>query len=240
MQTFAHYALPGTILVGGLGAVILCLVLFVYGFRSDPDDEGLSPARRQLVIRLGHAAAAACFAAVVMLGTVALIEQRRAAAAPPRALLEVDRLQSEMHTLELRLAATELRLGDLTQQQRVALASTAESPARPVTAPASTTRPRKAATPPPRRVAASATTVDASASPPSLREPAETTPVPAPSARVTAMAPPPPPSSDDFGERARTDWESVKRGFRDAGNDVRAGFTDFGRRVKGLFTRDTN
>jgi ABC-type transporter Mla subunit MlaD len=43
MQTFAHYALPGTILVGGLGAVILCLVLFVYGFRSDPDDEGLSP-----------------------------------------------------------------------------------------------------------------------------------------------------------------------------------------------------
>jgi hypothetical protein len=54
------------------------------------------------------------------------------------------------------------------------------------------------------------------------------------------MAPPPPPSSDDFGERARTDWESVKRGFRDAGNDVRAGFTDFGRRVKGLFTRDTN
>jgi hypothetical protein len=236
MQTFAQYALPGTILVGGLGAVILCLVLFVYGFRSDLEDEGPSPARRQLMIRLGHAVAAACFAGVVMLSTVALLEQRRAAAAPPRALPEIDRLQSRLRTLESRLAATELQVSDLAQRP-VALASSAEPRARPAAVP-SPARPRTAP-PPPRRVAASSTTVDGAASPPSVREPAGTTPAPAPSARVAAVAPPPPPS-DDFGERARADWESVKRGFRDAGNDMRTGFTDFGRRVKGLFTRDTN
>jgi hypothetical protein len=239
---FAQYALPGTILVGGLGAVILCLVLFVYGFRSDPEDEGPSPARRLLVIRLGHALAAACFAAVVMLSTVALIEQRRVAAAPPpRVALpptpEVERLHAEVRTLESRLTAAELRLGDIARE-RVALGSAGGgAEARPVAAPPAS-RPRKATTPPARRAPASPA-VDNDASPARVRDPGEAASArqpPSPGAAVAEASPP----ADDLGARFREDWETVKRGFREAGEDVRSGVEGLGRRMKALFTRRTD
>jgi hypothetical protein len=42
-------------------------------------------------------------------------------------------------------------------------------------------------------------------------------------------------SSDDVGAKMRDDWESVKRGFREAGQDIRSGFADLGRRIKHAF-----
>ena len=32
MQTFAHYALPAAIAASALGAIVLCVVLLLYGF----------------------------------------------------------------------------------------------------------------------------------------------------------------------------------------------------------------
>lgn len=138
MQTFAQYALAATILVSALGAAALCAVLFFYGFRGD-DDEGPSPARRLFVMRLGHAIAAACFAAALMLGSVALLEQRRITApvAPSMATPatdEVERLEVRVQSLEARLAATELRLGDAAQQLSAVESRSATAPpaSRPV------------------------------------------------------------------------------------------------------------
>src|SRR6266436_3636526 len=36
------------------------------------------------------------------------------------------------------------------------------------------------------------------------------------------------PASDEFGTRARHDWDEVKRGFREVGRDIHSGFVDLG------------
>src|SRR5262245_41500217 len=110
MQTFAQHALSGTILASALGAVVLCVILLFYGFKTEPDDER-APGRRVLLIRLGHAVAAACFAAALMLSTAALLDQRRAAVPAPRAPRsdELRRLEAQVEALEERLAAAESR-----------------------------------------------------------------------------------------------------------------------------------
>src|ERR1700704_1535061 len=112
MQTFAQFALPGTILASAIGAVVLCVVLLLYGFKSEPDDER-APMRRLLLTRLGYALAAACFAVALMLSTVAFLDQRRVAAAAPLAppsaptTDEAQRLEARVNELEQRLAAAE-------------------------------------------------------------------------------------------------------------------------------------
>jgi len=192
MQTFSQFALPGTILASALGAVVLCLVLLFYGVKSEPDDER-APARRLLVIRLGHAVAAACFAAALMLSTVALIDQRRVAPNPSIAPPAENtlRLAARVSELEQRLAATESRMSD------------AGSPSALVASPVAMESRRPAALPPAR----------------------------ARKATVTVTKP----ASDDLGVRAREDWEEVKRGFREAGRDMRSGFVDLGRRIRHAF-----
>jgi hypothetical protein len=237
MQTFAQYALPATIVASALGAVALCVVLFFFGFRSEMEDERLSPSRRLFVIRLGHALAAACFAAALMLGSVALFEQRRVAAPAPSSVAaqpsdDVRRLEAQVRSLEGRLAATELRLGDAAQR----LSSDGSRSAVPPTA----SRPARRTTPSARRPTPTAVTngAEGAASPATLREPGEAMTVRpatsepiAPPARVAS-------SSDDLGTKVRGDWQTVKRGFRQAGDDMRSGFTDFGRRLKKTFTRE--
>jgi hypothetical protein len=182
MQTFSQFALPGTILASALGAVVLCLVLLVYGFRSEPDDER-APGPRLFLIRLGHAVAAGCFALALMLSTVAFIDQRRAAApAPPE---QVRRLDVRLNALEQRLAYREPQANVVAAAPREEVASpVVEETRRPVTASA---RPRKVA-------------------------------------HVARAA-----DSDDLGVQVREGWQSVKRGFREAGQDIRAAF-GFGRR----------
>ncbi|HMH50118.1 MAG TPA: hypothetical protein VK548_07785 [Candidatus Acidoferrum sp.] len=113
MQTFAQLALPGTILASALGAVVLCVVVLLYGFKSEPDDDA-APVRRLLFIRLGYALAAACFAVALMLSTVALLDQRRVAAAATIAAPtdDVQHVAARVRDLEQRLAATESRAAD--------------------------------------------------------------------------------------------------------------------------------
>jgi hypothetical protein len=240
MQAFAQYALPGTILASAVGAVVLCVVLFLYGFKSEPDDEGPAPGRRLLVVRLGHALAAACFAAAVMLSTVALVDQRRIAApgpsvtAPPRD--DVPRLEAQVKALEQRLAATELRLGDVVQQ-RAAVESRS-----PALAPVSPSR--RPANAPTRRPSPSSPAVSGSeiaASPTPVREEREATAGrPAPSEPDASSVSPIRARAEDLGTKVREDWKTVKRGFRQAGESLRSGFADLGRRLKDTFARDAD
>ena len=194
MQTFAQFALPGTILASAVGAVVLCVVLLVHGFRSEPDDER-APMRRLLLVRLGYALAAACFAVALMLSTAAFLDQRRVAAAvplaPPTAATtdETQRLEARVNELEQRLAAAESRVSDSS--------AVAPSPLTIATPPA-TMEPRHPAVAPParpRRIASAP--------------------------RVASSR-----TSDDLGVNVREGWQAVKRGFREAGRDIRAGFAN--------------
>jgi len=185
MQTFAQFALPGTILASAVGAVVLCVVLLLYGFKSEPDDER-APMRRLLLTRLGYALAAACFAVALMLSTAAFLDQRRvAAAAPPTAPTtdETQRLEARVNELEQRLAAAESRVND-----SAAVATSPVTMERRHPAVASSARPRRIASAP--RVASTAG------------------------------------ASDDLGVNVRDGWQAVKRGFREAGRDIRAGFAN--------------
>lgn len=195
MQTFAQFALPGTILASAVGAVVLCVVLLLYGFKSEPDDEQ-APVRRLMLTRLGYALAAACFAVALMLSTAAFLDQRRVAAAvplaPPTAATtdETQRLEARVNELEQRLAAAESRVID----------SAAVAPSLvTIATPPATMEPRYPAVAPParpRRIAS------------------------APRVASTAGA------SDDLGANVRDGWHAVKRGFREAGRDIRTGFAN--------------
>ena len=254
MQSFAHYAVPATIVLSALGAIVLCVVLLLYGFKAEATEEE-QPSHRQLfAIRLGHALAAACFAGVVMLATVAFIHERGVTAQAPAT--SAAGIATEVRTLRERLEATETRLADA-QRQLATLQSrvppnTASTPApavgaeRPATAPALALPERPARPSKPR--AAPARSIS---SPPVPRPPAATPrddpgmalPAPprasnrqSPDASTHGGATPVParePSySVSLGEKVRRDWETVKQGFRDAGDDIRNGFDALGRGIR--------
>ena len=236
MQTFAEYALPATIVVSAIGATVLCVVLVFYGFRSE-DGEGPTPARRLFVMRLGHAIAAACFAAALMLGSVALIEQRRvpaliAAALTAQPTEEMRRLEAQVTSLEKRLSATELRLGDAVQQL-----SAVQS--RVTTAPAPSRRSGRATLPArrPSPTSTARTNRAGMASPATQRELGEAVTV-RPAASVPIPVSTDPPAFEDLGARVRHGWRTVTQGFLRASDDVRSGVSAFGRRLKKTFTRE--
>jgi len=230
MQTFAQYALPGTIVASAVGAVVLCLVLLLYGFRSEPDDER-SPAPRLLLIRLGHAVAAACFAAALMLSAVALMDQRQMIALEPSS--DVQRLKAQVRTLERRLAATESRVEDARSPGTVVAPAVVPDAPRP--SPSAAPRAKSA---PPRRAPVPQTAVSTGerGAPPTIREPGEPATIqPASSGQRAVPTTTTASNRDDLGVKMRDDWESVKQGFRDAGNDIRSGFADLGRKIKRTF-----
>ncbi len=233
MQTFAHYALPAAIAASALGAIVLCLVLLLYGFATAADDEPRFPSRRLFVIRIGHALAATCFAAVVMLTVIAYLDERRAPVVPP---LSVAAAPGDGAALAARLSALEQQLGAIEQR-----ASGTAEPALTIarsTPPPSPPAARRAATP--RRLALPERPARASD---------EIPPLPPRGGGDSPMngaafgdASPSPASTQSSSTNVRgkvvRDWEVIKRGFRSAGEDIQSGFNRLSRRVKRTFTPD--
>src|SRR5436190_793127 len=145
MQTFTQYALPAAIAASALGAIVLCIVLLLYGFARAADDEPRFPTRRLFVIRFGHALAVTCFAAVVMLTTVALLGERRT----PTPVEPAARAAGEDGALEARMSALEQRLDAVEQRptESASVAATTSAPRRSVAPrrPAVADRTRRAA-----------------------------------------------------------------------------------------------
>jgi hypothetical protein len=163
MALFAQYALPGIIVLSALGAIIMCLLVVRYGLVPDVDgDEDLEEVEhRQVVTRLGYAAAAACFACVAILAVIAMAARTAppvsagAQAAAPRAsdapegdgqaglTQEIrrveERLSKELSSLEERVTATEETMreaqskaaGTVDLPPRTVASATASGPASP-------------------------------------------------------------------------------------------------------------
>ncbi len=123
MPALAPYALPGIIVTSALGAVIMCLLVFRYGFAASEDDDPDETAHRLFVTRFWHALAGVCFAVAAMLAAVAWSARSSTPgplASPAETTGEgsaerVGRADEEVRRLEERLnnelAALEERLG---------------------------------------------------------------------------------------------------------------------------------
>src|SRR4029453_17539824 len=82
MPGFVHGALVAALRRGALGAVVVCLLVFFYGFTGPEDEPPLTTARRQMYIRIGHALATTCFAGTAILIGMVLIRAVRPVTAP--------------------------------------------------------------------------------------------------------------------------------------------------------------
>jgi len=168
MTLLAQYALPGIVVLSALGAMIMCLLVVRYGLSADADEDPDDADRRQVVTRIGHAAAGVCFACVAILAVVALVARPPAApraaraasqpvqhaaaasAAPTPAAVDDDlrkleeRLSRELNQLDDRVAATEDAVREM--RMRAAAAEKRDLPPRDSVA-AEAAAPRAATTP---------------------------------------------------------------------------------------------
>src|SRR5688572_22407463 len=112
MSTLVYSALTAVIFTSAAGALVMCLLVFKYGFAPSPDELPSLSMRRVLITRLGHAMAGTCFAATAILAAVTLADLAGIAAAAPVILAEDDRraMQARLTALTSRVAAAESRL----------------------------------------------------------------------------------------------------------------------------------
>ncbi|HET7344064.1 MAG TPA: hypothetical protein VFL90_21555, partial [Methylomirabilota bacterium] len=155
MPPLAHAALAASIVLSALGAVVICLLIVVYGF-TPSDEQPDTATRRMFLTRIGHATAAVCFAATAILLAVALAQPARtpapATADDPRlstTAARVEDQQERLQRMEQRVEETERAMQRLaTDVERAAPHESAAPAPSPVTTPAPRPAPiRKAVTP---------------------------------------------------------------------------------------------
>ncbi|HUF91450.1 MAG TPA: hypothetical protein VMR23_03680, partial [Candidatus Limnocylindria bacterium] len=74
MSQLAYSALTAVIFTSAAGALVMCALVFKYGFTPSPDELPSAAARRVLITRLGHALAGTCFATAAILAVVTLAD----------------------------------------------------------------------------------------------------------------------------------------------------------------------
>lgn len=128
MHVLAQHV-PALILVASAsGALVLCLLIYLYGFSPSADDGPRQAIRRLLVTRIGLAIAAVCFAVTAVLATVLGPGQRAPSPAafvpapppPPRVQIpspppgpDLAKLRGAVDGLEARLRQLEASLRDV-------------------------------------------------------------------------------------------------------------------------------
>ena len=108
MQPLAQYALLGSLVAGGAGAIVIAAVTLKHGFRRsvtvDEDEAPEHTARRQRLIRLADTVAVLCFAVSAGLGVVGLMQHTRGVPTAIAASDDGGRLAERLEALESRLA----------------------------------------------------------------------------------------------------------------------------------------
>ncbi len=146
MHPIAYYAVAATVLFSALGAFLLCVLVFRFGFEPSEDELVEDRHRRYFVTRLGHAGGAVCFAITAGLAAVALGMPARHVVEMPRpevtradltALRATDgRLDETLRAIADRIARAEASIGDARAEAaravEAAKAERAAAAARPV------------------------------------------------------------------------------------------------------------
>jgi hypothetical protein len=114
MSALAQAALAISVVLSALGAVVLCILVVLYGFTPPGEEPAGAAARRLLLTRIGHAVAAVCFTATAILIAVVLAQPPRPEA-PSAASVDarVPALGAGLEAQQSRLAQAEARLHDL-------------------------------------------------------------------------------------------------------------------------------
>ena len=111
MAPLAHYTLMGNVVACVLGALVLAIVAYRYGFSSPLDEPSEISVRRVVFSRLAHAVAAACFAIAAMLGIMTLWVATSAPAAAPASGARTT--EEVLRDVEERLRATQGAMGEI-------------------------------------------------------------------------------------------------------------------------------
>lgn len=213
MPAFAPAALATAVALSALGAVVLCVLVVLYGFPAGDEDSPERAARRLVLTRVGHALAATCFTATAILIATVLVQRAPppAAAPAPPPDSQVPALGEKVAGQEARLSETEARIRELqdalrrrgaapaTVTERAAPAPPVQRPAVSRPSPQAPVRPaprtsvtptdETAASEAPAPAASPPTPPTASAAPPPLSNGAPV-PTPSPSPPIAAVAPP--------------------------------------------------
>ncbi|HEY3068110.1 MAG TPA: hypothetical protein VGL09_20140 [Methylomirabilota bacterium] len=119
--------LLGIILTSGLGAVVVCALVLVYGYTPEINEKPREAVRRLALTRAAHAAATVCFAVSALLGIVALGMHARTvtdSAAVTRPTAELGATVSELQERQARLrediSRMAARLNELEARTRLA------------------------------------------------------------------------------------------------------------------------
>jgi hypothetical protein len=256
MPAFVPAALGTAVVLSALGAVVLCVLVALYGFTPSSEDAPEGATRRLLVTRVGHAVAAACFTATAIL--IAIVLARPAPAPVPAAApltvpdARVPEIGERVAGQETRLTATEARIRELEDALRRRDAERPppadEQPAPPPRSRAASASPRSGPAPPPvpapaARAASELPALDAPQPAPRRPEPpaavvapspAGTTPAPAPAVTVTppprlapAEAAPVPPASRSGARRGFDLPNKLREDWREIQRGVDSAGDDF-------------
>src|SRR5687768_10628990 len=199
MSTLVYSALTAVIFTSAAGALVMCLLVFKYGFAPSPNELPSAAVRRVFITRLGHALAGTCFAITAILAAVTLADVAgiaRPTAAPDDRVARDARLAS----LTSRVSATESRLQRADERMRRVEAGLRSATERiRNAAPRDDQAARASVTPPPAPVIAEPRPAAMVSPKPAATAAAE------PVALVTRSRPPlrKAPAPDDLGSRLR-------------------------------------
>jgi hypothetical protein len=105
--------LTANIVASLVGALVLCFLIFRYGFAPSEDETTIEATRRQVVTRVGHALAGVCFAIAAILAVVTLSVSLPASQAPAPADAVPAALQDQLTALGMRVSGLESLLGEI-------------------------------------------------------------------------------------------------------------------------------
>jgi hypothetical protein len=208
MPAFASAALATAVALSALGAVVLCVLVVLYGFPAGDEGSPERATRRLILTRVGHALAATCFTATAILIATVLVQRAPpvvpVAAPPPEPDSRVPALGERIEGQEARLSQTEARLRELEDALRRRDAAPPRPAVEPSAPPPPPPRPAArtpgAAAPARSKPRASATPIDETVKPPtavaspSTSRGVDAAPLPPPSPSPPSLAPRPAPS----------------------------------------------
>jgi hypothetical protein len=107
----ARYALTANIVASLVGALVLCFLVFRYGFGPSEDETTSEAIRRQVATRVGHAVAGVCFAIAAILAMVTLAVPAPGQEDPGKQASTA--LQDQLTALGMRVSGLESLLGEI-------------------------------------------------------------------------------------------------------------------------------